>query len=226
MNDFTNREIIRFFYFITQNRSKQNNLSVQKGLNLVIDYIFRIKKKIFFKEKLLKNKSIKSTIKKLKHFCKILIIIEEKICNSNVIKFFFYRFLSITLLEENLDLNQEIIVIWNDFLNFFKNQKIFSNKMHKMCKSIMILTQIIEKKKVKIIFIRKSEKLFFKNWISICNLFFIKIFIEVFYKNNTNQISLKRIFYKKILDISELSYVQIKNWQKSIQNIIYITRMV
>jgi hypothetical protein len=226
LNDFTNREIIRFFYFITQNKSKQNNLNVQKGLNLVIDYIFHIKKKNFFKEKLLKNKSIKNTIKKLKHFCKILIIIEKKICNSNVIKFFFYRVLSITLLKENLDLNQEIIVVLNDFLNFFKNQKIFRTKMHKMCKSIMILIQIIEKIKLKIIFIRKSKNLFFKNWISICNLFFIKIFIEVFYKKKINQISLKRIFYKEILDISELSYVQIKNWQKNIQNVIYITRMV
>ena len=226
LNDFTNREIITFFYFITLNKSKQNNLNVQRGISLVIDYVFHIKKKFFFKEKLFKNKSIKSSIKKLKLFCKIIINIEEKICNNNAIKFFFYRFLSIISLEVNLDLNQEIISILKNFFNLFKNQKNFSNKMHKMCKSIIILIKIIQKIKIKIIFICKSEKLLFKNWISICKLFFIKIFFEVLYKHNTNQIHLKKILFKEILDISELSSVQIKNWQKNIQNIIYITRMI
>jgi hypothetical protein len=226
LNDFTNREIIRFFYFLTQNKSKQNNLNIQRGIKQVIDYVFQIKKKISFKEKLLKNKSIKITIKKLKLFCKIFTNIEEKICNNIAVKFFFYRFLSNAVLEQNFNLNHEIMAFLNDFLNFLKIKKTFSKKMHKMCKSIIILIQIIEKIKIKTIYISNSDKLFFKNWISICNLFFTKIFIEILYKQRTNQISDKKIFYREILDVSELSSVQMKNWKKNIQNIICITRMV
>nr|UXY87573.1 hypothetical protein CcurKRNrm1_p043 [Cryptomonas curvata] len=226
LNHYINKDIVEFFNQIIQNGSKKACIIFQNGINLIFQYGFTIIDFVSEKEKIPKNKFLMMNKSWSIRFCRILLNNQKSRFNYFILKFFLIRLLVDNFFKKKKYINQEIIVFFSVFLSFFKKNNNNYKHFTRICEKIQRYVEMTIKKKIKKIIKKKCRKSGFFKWILVCNLLIVKIFFNFFQKYETNfMIKNPPVYFKQILDISELTFVFGTNWIKKVQNLIKFTKI-
>nr|UXY87087.1 hypothetical protein 1634Bnrm1_p047 [Cryptomonas sp.] len=221
-SNFANIKFIDFIdHFLLKKINKITYLSIQRGICMLFQHNLERENRISVKEKNMKKKTFQPNNKNILKVCKFFIFENGKKSYDYILfKFLFKLSLTSSLTKLETDKKLRIIFFLKDIIRFSK-KNVFSIKLQSLLIFVKGYIKYFLQLSIKNISINKKLRSKSKNWNITLIIIILKRYLRFFWtKKKKPNIEKQQIFYKRILDSSEISLVDIKNWKKHIYKFI------